>query len=169
MYLLSIILKLGTMTSTRTQDEQALVLLVGQLTRLYRRSINRALAIHGLSDAQAMPVLLISRLGDGLRQGVLADRLGVEGPSLVRQLDQLEASGLVERRADSHDRRAKTLHLTENGRAFADKIEAVLGEQRQRLLASLSDEELAATLVPLRRFEQAISAAIDNHAIPDRS
>jgi hypothetical protein len=60
-----------------------------RLARIYRREVNRALAEHGLSDAKALPVLHIARAGGGLRQGVLAEELGVEGPSLVRILDQL--------------------------------------------------------------------------------
>ena len=70
-----------------------------------------------------MPVLTIARAGNGMRQGVLAEELGVEGPSLVRILDQLCLGGLVERRDDPTDKRAKTLHLTAEGQALAAVIE----------------------------------------------
>ena len=85
------------------------------LSRAYRGAADKALADYGLSQATAWPVILAGRLGDGVRQGALAEALGVEGPSLVRVLDQLVAAGLMERREDPHDRRAKTLHLTEAG------------------------------------------------------
>ena len=56
--------------------------------------------------------------------------LAIEGASLVRQLDQLVEAGLVERREDTIDRRAKTLHLTPAGIARRAKIEASLDAMR---------------------------------------
>ena len=83
-----------------------------RLARTYRREVNRRLALHDLSDARAVPILHIARSVHGLRQGVLAEELGIEGPSLVRLLDQICAAGLAERRDDPSDGRAKTIHIT---------------------------------------------------------
>src|SRR5579859_8293089 len=102
--------------------------LFAKTARLYRREINHALEAYGLSDATAMPVMYIGRLGDGVRQGALAEELGIEGPSLVRVIDLLTAAGLVERHEDPSDRRAKTLHLTSTGEALRQQIEDVLTE-----------------------------------------
>jgi MarR family transcriptional regulator for hemolysin len=149
------------MAEGRIKDELALVVLVSHLSRAYRRVVNRALAVHGLSEAQAKPVLLICRLGKGVRQGVLAEQLGIEGPSLARQIDQLQATGLVERHADPLDGRAKTLHLTEAGRAFANLIEKRLDAWRTQLLAPLNDSELASAVSTLQAFEKSVAAALN--------
>lgn len=150
------------MTDQRVRNEQSMVMAINHLTRSYRRVVNRALAVHGLSDAQTLPVIFISRLGDGVRQGVLAEQLGIEGPSLVRQLDQLQAAGLVERRDDPTDRRAKCLYLTKSGHDFAALTERLLGDLRGKLLSGVSDAEMAVALKVLRHFEQAVEAALDN-------
>ena len=50
------------------------------LSRAYRGAADKALADYGLSQATAWPVILAGRLGDGVRQGALAEALGVEGP-----------------------------------------------------------------------------------------
>ena len=71
---------------------------IARLARTWRRESDQALSDHGLSYATAIPLLLLSRQGENVRQGVLADELGVEGPSLVRLIDLLQAEGLVERR-----------------------------------------------------------------------
>ena len=142
----------------RTSNERAVAAGLRRLARIYQREADGALAAHGVSAAQAMPVLGIARLGDGARQGVLADTLGLEGPSLVRILDQLCANGLVERRDDPNDRRAKTLHLTDEGRALAAAVEAQLEALRAGFLAQASDADLAATLRVLASFEVAIEA-----------
>jgi MarR family transcriptional regulator for hemolysin len=144
------------MTRDRRRQEQDLIMLLNSVGRAYRKVVNRVLATHGLSDSQALPILLLSRLGDGLRIGVLAEHVGVEVPSLVRQLDQLCAAGLLERRDDPADRRAKTLYLTEEGRAQAAVIETLFQDVRSRLLCDIKDEDLATTLAALEGFEAAL-------------
>ncbi|CAB3664609.1 MULTISPECIES: MarR family winged helix-turn-helix transcriptional regulator [Achromobacter] len=116
------------------------------LSRAYRGAADKALADYGLSQATAWPVILAGRLGDGVRQGALAEALGVEGPSLVRVLDQLVAAGLMERREDPHDRRARTLHLTEAGHALRAQVEDVLVELRRRIFHDVSESDLQACL-----------------------
>ncbi|CAN5511499.1 MarR family transcriptional regulator [soil metagenome] len=143
----------------RLLDERNFTGSLLRLARLYRREVNRALAEHGLSDARALPVLHIARSGGGMRQGHLAEELGVEGPSLVRILDQLCAAGLVERRDDPKDGRAKTLHLTSEGDALAVIVEDAVQGLRSKLLAGASAEDLAATVRTFAAFEAALDAA----------
>lgn len=143
----------------RRSNERALTSRLLRLARIYRRETDRALAALGISDARALPVLYIARLGEGVRQGVLAEELGIEGPSLVRILDQLCAAQLVERRDDPNDRRAKTLHLSDEGRAMARVVEARLDTLRTDLLSEVEDPDLSATLRALARFEAALEAA----------
>ncbi|MFX4627873.1 MarR family transcriptional regulator, partial [Acinetobacter baumannii] len=73
-------------------------------SHLWRRAANRVLADSGFSSSAITPLMLLAELGDGLRQRELAEEMAVEGPSLVRLLDGLEAAGLVERREDACDR-----------------------------------------------------------------
>lgn len=116
------------------------------LQRAYRAAADRAVAHVGLSQALAWPLVMIGRHGDGVRQGVLAELLGIEGPSLVRSLDQLVEAAFVERREDPADRRAKTLHLTASGAAARAQIEEALKEMRGGLFAGLSDADVATCL-----------------------
>ena len=131
--------------------------LVTRLGRIWRRESDQALSEHGLSYATAIPLLVLSRQGENVRQGVLADELGVEGPSLVRLIDLLQAEGLVERREDPTDRRAKTLHLTTAGEAKVEETNRVLRRVRASLLRDIGTEELAITFETLQRIEQRAS------------
>lgn len=81
-----------------------------------------------------------------MRQRELAERLDVEGPTLVRLLDQLGSMGLVVRRPDPDDQRAKTLHLTPAGEALAGRTSALLERIRSGLLAGIADDDLASCL-----------------------
>jgi MarR family transcriptional regulator for hemolysin len=101
---------------------------------------------YGLSDATAFPLLLISRLDGEPRQNALAEAMGIEGPTLVRLLDQLCSAGLIVRREDPIDRRAKLLSLTASGRTVVAKIEAELSKLREMVFASVSAADLKASL-----------------------
>ncbi|MFT3906147.1 MAG: MarR family transcriptional regulator [Steroidobacteraceae bacterium] len=116
------------------------------LQRAYRAAADRAVAHFGLSQALAWPLVMLGRLAGPIRQGMLAEVLAIEAPSLVRSLDQLVEAGLAERRDDPLDGRARTLHLTAAGRAVCDQIEAALQELRNELFAGISDADLAASL-----------------------
>jgi MarR family transcriptional regulator, transcriptional regulator for hemolysin len=128
--------------------------LISRLARLWRREVDQALADHGLSQATALPLMVLSRRGKSVRQGVLAEEVGIEGPSLVRLIDLLQAEGLVERREDPTDRRAKTLHLTPTGEAKAEEINRVLRRVRADLLKDIDADDLVVTFDALQRIEQ---------------
>lgn len=129
------------------------------MARLWRHAADRALDDCGLSHATAMPLLTLSRLGDNIRQGVIADHLGFEGPSLVRIVDLLAADGLITRSGDPGDRRAKILSLTDAGRSRVEEIEQILERLRTELLADEDTAELKIALGMLTRLEQRLLAA----------
>ncbi|MBR0781299.1 MarR family winged helix-turn-helix transcriptional regulator [Bradyrhizobium iriomotense] len=141
--------------------------LIARLGRMWRRESDQALSEHGLSYATAIPLLVLSRQGENVRQGVLADELGIEGPSLVRLIDLLQAEGLVERREDPTDRRAKTLHLTKAGVAKVEETNRVLRRVRASLLKDIGPKELAITFETLQRIEQRASRLQDFKTGPE--
>ena len=136
-------------------------MLVARLARVWRRKADQALSAHGLSEATAHPLLILSRGGKRVRQGVLADEMGIEGPSLVRLIDLLAAEGLVERREDPTDRRAKMLWITPLGEAKTEEITRVLRRVRAELLKDVSGDELATTFDVLRKIELSALRSLD--------
>jgi len=110
--------------------------------RLWRRMTRTATAAHGVAEAGAPPLLWIERLGEGVRQNVLAERIGIESPSLVRVLDDLAAAGFIRREPDPSDRRANLLFLTEHGREVVSHIEIELKELRSRVLGDLPEADI---------------------------
>lgn len=133
--------------------------------RQWRRLANATTEAHGVSEAKALPLVLIGRLGGEPRQNALAEAVGIEGPSLVRLLDQLEAAGLVLRREDPTDRRAKVLSLTETGRSVVARIEADLDRLRKAVFAGVSASDLEASL----RVLQAIQVHLGSPSEPGAS
>lgn len=134
------------------------------LQRAYRAAADRAVAHLGMSHALAWPLVTISRQGDGMRQGVLAERLGIEAPSLVRSLDQLVEAGFVERHEDAVDRRAKTLHLTDAGAAACAQIETALSDLRVALFERVADADVATCLRVFAVLEQRLGTTVSGLA-----
>jgi MarR family transcriptional regulator for hemolysin len=129
----------------RAELETAFIGSVGALRRELRRVYDRELAPSGLSLAYALPLVLIAE-HPTMSQRELAERLEIEGPTLVRLLHQLGAMGLVKREQNPNDHRANTLHLTASGRAAAKRLRRAMDGLRARLLAGVSDEQLADAL-----------------------
>jgi MarR family transcriptional regulator for hemolysin len=114
------------------------------IARSYKSAADHVVAEFGLSQSTAWPVIMIGRLGDGIRPGALSDALGMEPPSLVRLLDQLIEAGLVARAEDPLDRRAKTLCLTARGRACVTKMEKALMPFRRSVFAGIDKADIEA-------------------------
>jgi len=119
--------------------------LVIQISRRWRRRVDQALANQGFTQATGLPLLILSREGQ-IRQGALVEELGLEGPSLVRVIDMLEAEGLLVREEDPSDRRAKLLSLTEAGRNRARIIEREVDRLRRYFLEGIDEASLGETI-----------------------
>jgi MarR family transcriptional regulator, transcriptional regulator for hemolysin len=115
-----------------------------QAGSIWKRMAEKALAEDGISASRANLLLLVSRSGGGVRQVQLADSLGLASQSLVRLLDELTASGHIERRDDPDDRRAKTIWLTQDGQELADRVERVIASLRDRVLRNVDDADIEA-------------------------
>ncbi|MBK1660937.1 MarR family transcriptional regulator [Paracraurococcus ruber] len=126
-------------------------ILIAQIARRWRARLDQRIAEYGLTEARWLCLLTISRGGEGMTQKDLAARLLIEGPTLVRTLDWLEAEGLVLRREAPHDRRAKTLHLSAKARPLIQRIETAATGVRAEILAGIPDADLAACLSVLER------------------
>jgi len=144
------------MTSKQT-IRRSIGSLIGQAGRQWRRSVNRRLDPFGLTEATWLPLLHLARARSPMRQKDLARSLSVDSSSVVRILDSLEEAGLVERKEEETDRRAKILHLTRRGKETVRKVEAVARDVRNEALAGISEEDLATAFRVLRQ----ISAKLD--------
>jgi len=142
--------------------DQTLSSLTAALThasRAYRAAADKVAADFGLSQATGLPVLVISRFGEsGVRPGILAETLSLEASSLVRIVDQLIGSGLLERHDDPQDRRAKILRLTEEGLKTADLMDQALTPFRRKLFGAFDPADVEATLRVLAGLPNAIAA-----------
>jgi len=127
---------------------------IAMLHKLFRERLAETLAGTDLHMGQ---VLLLATLqaqralhGEAtLTQTRLGQLTGIEKSSLVLMLDALEKQGWVERRRHPDDRRAHSVHLTDEGARRFEAVGKKLYVQQQKNLAPLSaaeQEELMALM-----------------------
>ena len=143
--------------------------LVAHVAREWRRAVDGRLQAYGLTEATWLPLLRIARSEAPMRQNELAASLSLDGSSVVRLLDALEDSGLIERCEDRADRRAKSLTLTRRGRRTVDQVERVSQDIRDVVLGGASDEDLARSLHLLETVrDRLLSLAEARSGAPER-
>jgi DNA-binding MarR family transcriptional regulator len=91
-------------------------------------------------------VLRVLQLGGAPYQmspGRLAEIVVRSTGGMTQLLDRLEREGLVQRSPDPSDRRMITVGLTQKGLRLTKRVNKYYVEQKNELLAHLSDEEFA--------------------------
>ncbi len=98
-------------------------------------------------------VLAAATRGEPDSQLALALHLGVDRTVMTYLLDDLEGAGLIERRPDPADRRARHIVATTAGRELLDDLDRRLRAAEQHVLAGLDkDEDRRAFRTLLRRL-----------------
>lgn len=116
---------------------------LGRVSRRWRTRLNERLKHTGLNQARWIVLLQLSGSGP-VSQRELAERVGVEGPTLVRVLDRLEDQDLITRRACDNDRRIKHIHLTSAAKPVLEEIARISSALRQELLADIPSTNIDA-------------------------
>ena len=126
--------------------------LLADNSRLARRAFDERVRAEGVTGPQARLLLMLDR-DSGENQGFYADQLDVEPITLCRMVDRLEDAGLIERRPDLNDRRARRLHLTDKSREKLNRLRERLEAMVEEILVGLSvadREEFVRLLTVLR-------------------
>jgi MarR family transcriptional regulator, transcriptional regulator for hemolysin len=111
-------------------------------SRAWRQALDRRLKYLGLSQASWMTIAVAAQARGPLSQSELADRLAVEGATMVAMVDRLVKAGLVNREPSTTDRRVKRIVLTEAGTLLYGKVLTEAAAFRKELLADLDQNKL---------------------------
>ncbi len=127
--------------------------------RAWRQTVDRRLKCLGLSQASWMTIAVAAKARAPLSQSELADRLGVEGATMVAMVDRLVKAGLVVRQASKTDRRVKRVVLTEAGNRLYDTVKAVAAAVRKELLVRVDAQKLVMATELLELLQELIERA----------
>jgi MarR family transcriptional regulator for hemolysin len=126
--------------------------------RAWRQAVDRRLRRLGMSQASWMTVAVAAKAAQPLSQTEIAERLGVEGATLVAMIDRLVKAGLVVREASIEDRRVKRIRLTEAGARLYEVVKSEAATVRRELLAGIDAADIARATFLLERLRQRLES-----------
>ena len=129
---------------------------LARLVRVWRALIDQRLKPLELTQTHWVTLYNINRLPPDQSQIQLAKAIGIEQPSLVRTLDQLEEKGLITRHTCANNRRAKRIKLTEEAAPIIKEVNDVITITRGEILSGVSPEEVTLLTNLIERLEQNI-------------
>jgi len=130
--------------------------LLKEVTRRYTNRFEVRAAEIPLNLAQAKALVRLEK-NEGVSQARLAELAEVDPMTMVRILDRMEAEGVLERRPDPADRRARCLYLTAKARPILSEIWRLSDEIRAEIFANVSKAEREQFMDVLQRVYDNIS------------
>lgn len=134
---------------------QTLSVLIAQVGRAHRQLAGELLAEVGLYPGQEFLLFQLWQQ-DGLTQRELANRLGIEPPTVTKMLQRMEQTGLIRREPDPADARLSRVSLTDHGRAQRAEIERIWTTLESRTVANLTQAEQNTLRVLLKKVRSSL-------------
>lgn len=122
------------------------------VARQLRQKSMESLARWDVTPSQSRALRVLTRHG-AMRLSELSEQLRIAPRSTTEVVDGLETKGLIERRPDPQDRRAKLVALTGHGNDVVKQIHSASGTEAERVFDRLSQtdrDHLARILRKLR-------------------
>jgi len=131
------------------------------LTNAHRLAIEmtQELAFEHVSVMGLVVVQMLARARPPRSPRELAAALGCSRAAATQLVDRLVRDGFVERAFEAHDRRARVLQLTEDGRIHGD----LAGEALERCMASFTEQFSEEDKVSLRALLARLERGADWH------
>jgi MarR family transcriptional regulator for hemolysin len=138
---------------------------LNDVARLLRTYADQRAAEFGITRAQWAVMARLDRQ-EGLKQSELAETLDLQPITLTRLLDRLGDGGLIERRPDPHDRRAKRLYLTPAARPLLQRLGGLAEELMSTTLAGIDAATVKLMLANLSTAKENLRRAIARKPAP---
>lgn len=145
-------------------DNPDLLFLLHDLARHLRLDADRRASAYGLTRAQWVILYWLDKQ-PGLSQKELAEIVEVEPITIGRLIDRLEASGLVERRADPNDRRIWRLHMLPPALPVLRKLQEERTDMLDTVACGIDPATLAILKTGLARMKANVSAALRSKSL----
>ena len=141
--------------------EREFAFLVNDVARLLRTYADQEAREFGMTRAQWAVLFRLERQ-EGLKQSELADLLDLQPITLTRLIDRLCDNGLIERRNDPNDRRAKRLFLTPAARPVLDRLDQLGRDLIGSALAGVDRTAVDAMVTYLAAVKENLRQVIQN-------
>ena len=142
-----------------TRNNRELAFAINDVARFLKTYADQRAAQFGMTRAKWAVLARLDRF-EGLKQTDLADMLDLQPISLTRLLDGLADNGLIERRPDPDDRRAKRLYLTPAARPLLERLTSLGEDLMETALAGLDRKDIDTLLAGLGTIKENLRQAV---------
>ncbi|MGN1372819.1 MAG: MarR family winged helix-turn-helix transcriptional regulator [Candidatus Coproplasma sp.] len=112
------------------------------------------LKTHSLTMSQSRVVWFLTEKGGTATQKEIEDELSVSHPTVVGLVSRMEQNGIVRTYFDDNSR-SKAVSLTPHAVSLARDMDEMINERERKMLAGLSEEEIAT-------LKRALTAVLQN-------
>jgi len=113
-------------------------------------------------------VIFALNMQSGPTQRELADKIGVESPTLVPIIDKMEQDGYVKRKLDSKDRRIKRIYATAKADSLWDSMMECAAQIRKTAIHDLSEHEIKSALGVVKKMTENLAVYLDESTIDEK-
>ena len=139
----------------KPQDEQFAESL-HMTAHVWRTELDRRLRPLGFTHSRWLLLLHLSR-HDGCTHRELAQHMGIEAATLVKQVDHMEKEGLLKRCSSETDRRVKHLRLSAAGKKAVEHIRSSAAELRKDILDGINKEDIAIAITVMQNIRSKLA------------
>ncbi len=145
----------------RYDFENSMGFVVNTTAKAFQRSFDIELRKNAGVSLSQWRVVGALVLQPGLTQKEIADKVGVEGATLVPILDKMEKEGLLKRKLDSSDRRINRIYLTTKADSLWESMIECALRIRKSSIKNISESDIQITLETLRKISKNLTAFSD--------
>ena len=151
-------LMISNLGMIRYDFENSMGFVVNMTAKAFQKSFDielRKNAGVSLSQWRVVGALVIQ---SGLTQKEIADKVGIEGATLVPIIDKMEKEGLLKRKPDSSDRRVNRIYLTQKADSLWESMVECALKIRKSSTKNISENDIQTTLETLRKISQNLTS-----------
>ncbi|CUR51423.1 putative Regulatory protein MarR [Nitrosotalea devaniterrae] len=152
---------ISTLSMIKYDFENSVGFVVNTTAKAFQRSFDVELRKNvgvSLSQWRVVGTLVLQ---PGLTQKEIADKVGIEGATLVPIIDKMEKEGLLKRKPDSSDRRINRIYLTPKADSLWESMIECALRIRKHSAKNISESDIQITLETLRKISKNLVAFSD--------
>lgn len=152
---------ISTLSMTKYDFENSVGFIVNNTAKSFQRSLDIELRRNAGVTLSQWRVVGALVLQPGLTQKEIADKMGIEGATLVPVIDKMEKDGLLKRKPDLIDRRANRIYLTSKADSLWESMTECALKIRRSSTKNISDDDIKITLDTLRKISKNLATSFE--------
>lgn len=154
---------IGRLTNMTKYDfESSVGFIVNTTAKAFQKALDAELRKNvGVTIGQWRVISTLVRQ-PGITQKEIADRVGIEGSTLVPIIDKMEKDGFVKRKLDDEDRRINRIYLTTKADDLWNSMIECALKIRKLSTKEISEEQIKTTLDVLKKISKNLTIYFDD-------